>query len=730
MARCATYAASKGGTARPIALSTLGSALGILYERTGNPRALQEAITVCTSALEDTGIGDSDWRVRTNSLASLHQSEYYRTGKSTHLEKALDYGKQMFEVTNDTDPCRSSTYSNYAGLLTTLYQKTGEQDILNKAIDIIENALRIRDREATGEAGMMFNLGSLLHGRFDKTGNSNDIERAAKIFYEVWGLKSSPIYVRVQAGAACLKIWSLQRRFQAAVELGKNMIDLLPAVSKSYLEQKDQQFVVKTFAGATADLCACMLELGQIQDALQYMERGRAVIIHQLMDYRSEQYMLRKVYPNVYARYESLRRKLNKSMTGMPSDFVSRVGVLQAQGQTAEEFRAYIDEIRKLPGQERFLLELALPEIQACAKGGTVVIVNVTNIRSDAILVSSETIDSISLPLLEYQKVEEWLSTKWHVRKSRAKMNMKYLESLAWLWDACVEKILNRIHQKPIKGNLGPFKAKRIWWIGCGLASSLPFHAAGNHSSGSKENAFERTVSSYIASIKALSHSINSVARTKRMTGPILIATMPTTPDEPGRKSLPNLPVESESLLVIEEAKKYKLPIEHLNLKSVEDVIGNLQNCQIAHFDCHGLTNAFDPSGSCLVLQTGEGSNAKRDLLKVGRVSELDLPKAWLVYLSACSTAENKSKELSEEVFHVVSSFQVAGFPHAIGCLWPAPDDVSGNIAVGFYRILLKKSTDSDELDVVSIFREVVMAARDEDREMPLTWAQFVHYGP
>lgn len=44
----------------------------------------------------------------------------------------------------------------------------------------------------------------------------------------------------------------------------------------------------------------------------------------------------------------------------------------------------------------------------------------------------------------------------------------------------------------------------RIWWIGTGLASSLPFHAAGHHTTGSVENTYSCAISSYTPSLKSL----------------------------------------------------------------------------------------------------------------------------------------------------------------------------------------------------------------------------------
>jgi hypothetical protein len=63
---------------------------------------------------------------------------------------------------------------------------------------------------------------------------------------------------------------------------------------------------------------------------------------------------------------------------------------------------------------------------------------------------------------------------------------------------------------------------------------------------------------------------------------------------------------------------------------------------------------------------------------------------AFLSYLSACSTAENRAKRLSDEVIHLVSGFLVAGFPHVVGCLWPS-NGVCVEVAGGFYSSLFEQ---------------------------------------
>ncbi len=153
----------------------------------------------------------------------------------------------------------------------------------------------------------------------------------------------------------------------------------------------------------------------------------------------------------------------------------------------------------------------------------------------------------------------------------------------------------------------------------------------------------------------------------------------------------------------------------------------------MAHCACHGSTDHADPSHSGLLLQrpSAAGGAAEQDRLTVHRISELSLARARIAYLSACLTAENEVAWLSDEVIHVVSGFQVTGFPHVVGCLWPSIDDVCVKVASEFYRLLLRPgATGWEGGAVAAAIQGAVLSLREEYREMPLFWAQFVHPQP
>lgn len=75
-----------------------------------------------------------------------------------------------------------------------------------------------------------------------------------------------------------------------------------------------------------------------------------------------------------------------------------------------------------------------------------------------------------------------------------------------------------------------------------------------------------------------------------------------------------------------------------------------------------------------------------------------------------------------------MSGFQVSGFPHVVGCLWQTGDEDCVKVAAKFYSLVLRGEKGASR-EPARALRDAVIALRDEDPEMPLLWAQFVHYG-
>jgi CHAT domain-containing protein len=204
----------------------------------------------------------------------------------------------------------------------------------------------------------------------------------------------------------------------------------------------------------------------------------------------------------------------------------------------------------------------------------------------------------------------------------------------------------------------------------------------------------------------------------------LLMVGMPTTD---GHASLPGVEDEIGDIAEVVEPSFSVKSILH---PQPSLVMFDLASYDMIHFACHAVSDTNSPLNSHLLLK-GDTSNNQCCPLRVEAIVKMDLKRARIAYLSACSTAENKGKKLLDEAIHLVNGFQVAGFAHVLGTLWPAADSISRDVAVGFYGYLaslLKPGVDIGGA-VAEAFHFAVNDVRMEWEDQPLYWAQFVHFG-
>jgi hypothetical protein len=129
-----------------------------------------------------------------------------------------------------------------------------------------------------------------------------------------------------------------------------------------------------------------------------------------------------------------------------------------------------VEKIRTVPGFEPFLLPTSFPVLQTAAKESPVIIVNVSKIRSGAIIVLSDR-PPLLVPLLD--ATPDTISSLAERTNSLAtQKSMKVI--LSELWRLVVRPVVVKltVDVKLARGS-------RIWWCPTGAASHLPLRAAG-----------------------------------------------------------------------------------------------------------------------------------------------------------------------------------------------------------------------------------------------------------
>ncbi|KAG7416697.1 putative 30S ribosomal protein S17-like protein [Fusarium oxysporum f. sp. raphani] len=716
-------------------LNNLANMLGRRYERMGEMKDLEDSIEAARRAVESTPNDHPNLAGWLSNLGNKLESRFERTREMKDLEEAIQAARRAVEATPDGCPDQAAMSNNLGIKLIRRYERTEEMKDLEEAIETARRAVDSTPDDHPNLAAWLNNAGRFFERLYEQTGKMRDLGKASAYLLQAWSCLNAVPFHRVTAAAKCLELLAIQNRVDQGIDLGRKILDLLPSVHTRTLDRNDQQFVISTYEGIASDLCAFLLSANRLTEALECLEQGRAIIISQLLDDRGDLSSLRHDHLQLANRYQSLVDEVN-APTRQTTPGVVEALLRKRRQEAVAELDMCLKEIRCVPGHERFMLGQTVTEMQECITEGSIVVINITDFRSDAIIVSSNSLRTIVLPELSASKARLWVSKDWSTKKRSDQRgeNDQFLDYLSWLWYACVKHIVAEISaSKPHPSEGLP----RVWWIGSGLASSMPFHAAGVHTRGSTENAYCRLISSYTPSIKELAYAQNQAKRAQEVliaqdTNTMLVAAMPTSPKGPGDekapKELPKVEEEMREILILTRSHMRTTVYTH---PSTDQVLEALKTCRIAHFACHGTSDYSDPSNSGLILQKSTGLNERlvQDRLTVQRVSDLRLTYAQIAYLSACSTAENKAARLSDEVIHVMSGFQVVGFPHVVGCLWPAGDSERVEVSKRFYSLVLQRNQSVTNNKVASALQEAVMAVRAENLSMPLNWAQFVHYG-
>jgi CHAT domain-containing protein len=186
----------------------------------------------------------------------------------------------------------------------------------------------------------------------------------------------------------------------------------------------------------------------------------------------------------------------------------------------------------------------------------------------------------------------------------------------------------------------------------------------------------------------------------------------------PGESALPGAIKEVN---VIQGATILVLSSKILVHPNAQSVLERLGQYNMIHFACHGMSDPLDPFHSCLLLRDDINGARKVDKLMVRQISEVSSMCAKIAYLSACSMAQNRVAPLVDEVIHLASGFQVAGFRHVVSSMWASDDKICVDMAKGFYaRIQGRVGWEEADREVAVAVHDSILEIRSKLRKVPL----------
>jgi hypothetical protein len=686
--------------------SSLATNLGLIqlsrFRHDRHLASLDEAVNLLEIAA-----ARSDIQNRSRCLSNLAvalRARYHATGRTDDLDRAVEAARAAVAVTAPGDPERGRYLSNLAVASQARYELTRNADELDAAVDAARAAVEhIADDHPDRADRLAILAATLLQAQ-------GQDDTAIGVLREAAQHSASRSAARVSAAQSWARSAAARGDFAEATAGFAMAVRLLPLLISREVTDRDQAFQRSgVLPGLTADAVASALSSGQPLLALELWEQGHGVTLDQKLQLRSDLSQLAAAHPALASRLADVRNALNAPAptTRFWQEVSGTLGDVDRRMQLAREWDALVEQARNLEGFEDFLRPPRAEELLAAGADGPVVLINVSQYRSDALVVTNRGLEVVPLPDVSPERVQAMTNDFVPAFDGELNDRQRIPAILAWLWDAIARPVLT--HLGLTTRNCGS-EPTRLWWCPAGDLVLLPLHAAGQQDSAG-QSALDLVVSSYTPTLRALlqarAHPDLPLSEAR-----ILAVGMPHASTA---ASLPYAAQEIQSI-----TSRFPATLSLLGEAATRGaVLAAMSRNEIAHFACHGTTQAGDPSASGLLLTDG--------LLSVEDVLNQRLGPKELAILSACDTARS-GVSFSDEPVHLASALQLAGYRHVIGTLQPVRDVVAAQMAERIYSALDQHGRSSRH--VARALGEAVRHLRDQYPARPELWAPYIHIGP
>ncbi|MGW6443148.1 CHAT domain-containing protein [Lentzea sp. NPDC055074] len=664
------------------ALSVLSLALGARFGHRGDVADLHASVECAQQAV---ALGDDLSDQAALGLALLRRFEHLRA--RADLTEALRHLREVTQRAPEDYPGRSAWLSNLASALGFL-----GQDVADEAVA----AHRAADR------------GHGLAVALARRGGPGDLDEAVDILREA--VKENPTAVGLGNLGETLRMNAGRRNdpdlLNEAVRVHRKALDLCAG------EEPDRAWVLVRLAFSLLDRFARTHHQRDRDDAVTAL-RAAVEHVQAPVGERSGAAMW-------LGRLGAETGDAEAALAGF-GGVVDLLPLLVAHGQVRADREELLGDWQSLgndaaawavsaglPGRA---LELVERSRLLLSGGGepsldvgerTVVVVNVSRYRCDALVAGPGEVRAVPLGELDFREV----ATRAHVfLGAQARLESRSLplpekaslvgqvrEMLDWVWRTVTKPVLDALDPVP----------SRIWWSPTGKLAVLPLHAAGSLDG---ESVLDRVVSSYAASLRVFARVDGRPRR------PVLVVAVPEADGLP-----PLSGVDDEVRAIQRVAAPTVLRGPEATLSAVTAA---LAEHDVVHFACHATQSFVDPAASGIVLHDG----------KLGLDTIAAVPGgAHLAFLSACRTGVN-AVDLPDEALHVAAGLQAAGFRHVVGTLWSVEDQSAAAFTAAAYA-RLGDDAGLDPARTAFAVHEATRLAREEDPYDPMRWAQWFHSGP
>jgi tetratricopeptide (TPR) repeat protein len=420
------------------------------------------------------------------------------------------------------------------------------------------------------------------------------------------------------------------------------------------------------------------LNLSQPEKALEIMEQGRATFWTHTLRLRSS---FDDIPEELHSRLSVLARRLDKIANPSENSTDQRYEEkeIAQRRKDSEEFNSLVDQVRCLPGQDRFMLPDEYSTLRDVAEKGPVVVLVCSPLACHAIILaplgkaSSIPLEAITDKWL-VESTSAWRSAAIEARsalrdgrkmfKSRRAHDSSYMppkQVLRLLWINVVFPVIQALQIKvrlrllrleyqdlPRDWQLAPERDRpRVWWCPTGCFAHLPIHAAGVNGRWCSDY----VVSSYTPTISSLRSARKEYTPVKKQDVKALIAAVPQS----FSSEWDEIVSTTEEANVVEASLPEGAVISIRGTNGIVNgdtcgvtasaLLEKLPEATILHLACHGRQDSENALNSGFVMSD--------EMLTIERLMQVPLPRAFMAFLSACETAKGDEVSTEKEVVAV-----------------------------------------------------------------------------
>jgi hypothetical protein len=657
-----------------------------------------------------------------------------QNGEISDVQAAVELSRSFFPLQHPGHAWSDLPTTLFAEILRSAHTRTDRLDYLNEAINTYRDIYKMSaPKRSHFQAGS--GLLSSVVSRYNLLHLKHDFDESMQLFPELVNNRSAEVFVRfrISNGWAHFARDNAHPSTSTAYEMAMSLMEETLVFSPTLQVQHFRlACALRGYEGLPSDYASHQIEMGQIKQAIESLERGRALIWSEMRGLRTSTDQLRAANPaladklvDINWRLESVMMSVAQSDSEQQSDSetvpwrrkeMDLIGHLVfMQRRLLEERNTLISHIQSLPAFENFLKPPSFDVLNSAAEHGPVIIINQSQFSSYIIILLKDSPPSvISTPSDFYNRVNLLKVDLLQVRKDKGLDSKDYelalASVLADLYELVGKPVIERLHQLEV-----PEKSQ-VWWCPTDAFCSLPLHAMGPIPSDNGEVLYflDLYVTSYTPTLSALMESCKPGPQPEMLNKPsLLLVAQPET-----------LPGASDEIDVLEAVGSLVTALISEEATPTT-VVASLRNHRFVHFVCHGLLETGKPFDASFELH--------RDNLTLLEIARSHLPAAEFAFLSACHTAELTENSVANEGLHLAAAMQFCGFRSVIGTMWAMADMDGAVLSKHFYKYIFMESVGHRGVPYHKrSARALQFAVKKLQKKRGITlerWVNFVHYG-